>query len=137
MKDKVAFITGGAQGIGLACARLLAERGAKVVLGDVNAEKLNQSVQQLTSEGAEASCVAFNVAKQDEVSRAVNEVRERLGRIDILVNNAGITRDQLLIRMKKEDWDAVLAVNLTGAFLCTQAAVLVMIKQRYGRIVNI
>ncbi len=137
MKDRVALITGGAQGIGLACARLFAERGAKVVLADVNAEKLNQSVEDLRSAGAEASCVAFNVAKAEEVEQAVSQVRERLGKIDILVNNAGITRDQLLMRMKKEDWDAVIAVNLTGAFLCTHEVVPVMMKQRYGRIVNI
>ncbi len=137
MKDRVALITGGAQGIGLACARLFAERGAKVVLGDVNAERLNQSVQELSAQGAEASCVTFNVAKAEEVQQAVTQVRERLGKIDILVNNAGITRDQLLIRMKKEDWDAVIAVNLTGAFLCTHEVVPIMMKQRYGRIVNI
>jgi len=137
MKDRVALITGGAQGIGLACARLFAERGAKVVLADVNAEKLNQSVAELSAEGAAASCAAFNVANADEVEKAVNQVREQWGKIDILVNNAGITRDQLLMRMKKEDWDAVIAVNLTGAFLCTRAVVPGMMKQRWGRIVNI
>jgi 3-oxoacyl-[acyl-carrier protein] reductase len=137
MKDRVAFITGGAQGIGLACVRLFAESGAKVVLADVNADKLNQSAVELAATGAEAMCAVMDVSNPADVEKAMEAARERFGKIEILVNNAGITRDQLLVRMKKEDWDRVIAVNLTGVFLCTQAVLPGMMRQRYGRIVNV
>jgi 3-oxoacyl-[acyl-carrier protein] reductase len=137
MKGRVAFVTGAAQGIGRACALALAEAGARLVLADVNQEKLDGVANEVAGCGSEALAVPMNVADAVQVEAAFRKAYERFEKVEILVNNAGITRDQLLVRMKREDWDAVLSVNLTGAYLCTQQALPGMMKQRYGRMVNI
>ncbi len=135
--DKVALITGASQGIGKACALALGEAGAKVVVASRNREKLSKTAQELEAAGAEAMAVTLDVAVPEQIAAAFAGVKEKFGRLDILVNNAGITRDGLVLRMKLEDWGAVLATNLTGAHLCMQQALPMMLRQRYGRIVNI
>jgi 3-oxoacyl-[acyl-carrier protein] reductase len=130
----VALVTGAAQGIGLAIARTLAGCGASVVLADVDADKAQEAAKSVTGR---ALGLAMNVARGDEVAAGIARVMTECGRLDVLVNNAGITRDGLLIRMKEEDWDRVIEVNLKGTFHCTKAALGVMIKQRSGRIISI
>jgi 3-oxoacyl-[acyl-carrier protein] reductase len=137
LKDKVAFITGGSQGIGRACAIALAEAGADIAIGSRSVERLNSVVSEIESLGRSALAAKLDVCDSAQVHNAFEGVVQRFGRIDILVNNAGITKDMLLLRMKKEDWDSVLQTNLTGAFLCSQEAIKVMLKQKYGRIINI
>ena len=137
LKDKIAFITGGSQGIGKACALVLAEAGADVAVGGRNLEKLNQVVEEIRGLGRRAFAIQVDVADPPQVKAAFTEVQKQMGRMDILVNNAGITKDMLLLRMKIEEWDAVLNTNLKGVFLCTQEAIKIMLKQRYGRIINI
>ena len=137
MKGRVAFVPGAAQGIGRACALALAEDGARLVLADINQEGLEGVVKEVEGCGSEALAVPMNVADAAQVQAAFEQARQRFEKVDILVNNAGITRDQLLVRMKREDWDTVLAVNLTGAYFCIQQALPGMMRQRYGRIVNI
>ena len=134
LAGKVALITGAAQGIGLAIARTLAGCGASVVLADVDADKAREAAKSVTGR---ALGLAMNVARGDEVAAGIARVMTECGRLDVLVNNAGITRDGLLIRMKEEDWDRVIEVNLKGTFHCTKAALGVMIKQRSGRIISI
>ena len=134
LADRVALVTGAAQGIGLSIARQLAACGAVVVLGDVDADKTQEAAKSI---GGRALGVAMNVTRGAEVSAAVERVMAEFGRLDVLVNNAGITRDGLLIRMKEEDWDRVIDVNLKGTFHCTKAALGVMVKQRRGRIISI
>ncbi|HEY6349735.1 MAG TPA: 3-oxoacyl-[acyl-carrier-protein] reductase [Candidatus Angelobacter sp.] len=134
---RVAFVTGASQGIGRACALALAEGGAAVALAARNEEKLAQVAQEIQGKGAQAATFHMDVSNEDEIKTAVKAAIERFGKIDVLVNNAGITRDTLLLRMKRADWDSVLQTNLTGAFLCTQAAISSMLKQRWGRIINI
>jgi 3-oxoacyl-[acyl-carrier protein] reductase len=137
LKDKVAFITGGSQGIGRACAMVLAEAGADIAIGSRSIERLNSVVPEIESLGRSALAARLDVCDSVQVHSAFEAVVERFGRIDILVNNAGITKDMLLLRMKREDWDSVLQTNLTGMFLCSQEAIKVMLKQKYGRIINI
>ncbi|HXV20008.1 MAG TPA: 3-oxoacyl-[acyl-carrier-protein] reductase [Desulfuromonadales bacterium] len=137
MKDKVAAITGASRGIGRSIALALAGEGAKIVASARNAAELEKLVAEIREKGGEAIAVAGDVAVTADADRLVDAAVAAYGRLDILVNNAGITRDGLLLRMKDEDWDAVLNVNLKGAFLCTRAAAKVMSKQRYGRIINI
>ncbi len=134
LAGKVALVTGAAQGIGLAIARTLAGCGASVVLADVDADKAQEAAKSVTGR---ALGLAMNVARGDEVAAGIARVMTECGRLDVLVNNAGITRDGLLIRMKEEDWDRVIEVNLKGTFHCTKAALGVMIKQRSGRIISI
>jgi 3-oxoacyl-[acyl-carrier protein] reductase len=134
LADRVALVTGAAQGIGLSIARQLAACGAIVVLGDVDADKTQAAAKSV---GGRALGVGMNVTRGAEVSAAIERVMAEFGRLDILVNNAGITRDGLLIRMKEEDWDRVLDVNLKGTFHCTKAALGVMVKQRRGRVISI
>ena len=134
LAGKVALVTGAAQGIGLAIARTLAGCGASVVLADVDADKAQEAAKSVTGR---AFGLAMNVARGDEVAAGIARVMTECGRLDVLVNNAGITRDGLLIRMKEEDWDRVIEVNLKGTFHCTKAALGVMIKQRSGRIISI
>jgi 3-oxoacyl-[acyl-carrier protein] reductase len=136
VEGRVALVTGASQGIGRACALLLASSGAKVALAARNEEKLAATKAQIEAAGGQAETFKLDVANEDEVKATVKAVVAKFGRLDILVNNAGITRDQLLLRMKRADWDAVLATNLTGAYLCAQQAVGAMLKQRYGRIIN-
>jgi len=137
MKDKVAVITGASRGIGRSIALILAGEGAKIVVSARNSAELEKLVAEISEKGGEAIAVAGDVAVTADADRLVDAAVAAYGRLDILVNNAGITRDGLLLRMKDEDWDAVLNVNLKGAFLCTRAAAKVMSKQRYGRIINI
>ncbi|MCI0417890.1 MAG: 3-oxoacyl-[acyl-carrier-protein] reductase [Acidobacteria bacterium] len=137
LKDKVALITGGSQGIGRACALVLAEAGADVAVGGRNLEKLNAVVQEIQSLGRRALALPGDVSDPAQVKAAFAEFVKRFGKLDILVNNAGVTKDTLLLRMKVEDWDAVLNTNLKGVFLCTQEGVKIMLRQRYGRIINI
>ncbi len=138
LRDMVAIVTGASRGIGRAIAQALAEEGAKVVINYASASTAAQQVvSEITSFGGEAIAIQADVSEQDQVEALVNAVMEKWHRIDILINNAGITRDTLLVRMKPEDWQAVIDLNLTGVFLCTKAVSKVMLKQRSGRIINI
>ena len=137
LKDKVALITGAAQGIGKAIALKLADSGADVVIVDMNLEKAQETAKEIEGRGRRAIALKANVANLQETEAMIDETVAKLGAIHILVNNAGITRDALILRMKEEDWDAVISVNLKGVFNCTKAAVKHMVKQRYGRIINI
>ena len=134
LADRVALVTGSAQGIGWSIAQQLAACGASVVIADVEAEKAEAAAKAL---GGRTLGLAMNVSRSADVSAGIERVSTEFGRLDVLVNNAGITRDSLLIRMKDEDWDRVLDVNLKGTFYCTKAALGVMIKQRRGRIISI
>jgi 3-oxoacyl-[acyl-carrier protein] reductase len=136
LSGRVALITGASQGIGQACALKLAESGATVVLAARNQEKLTATVQQITGQGGQAAAFVMDVAVEEQIKSAVKSALAQFGKIDILVNNAGITRDQLVMRMKRTDWDAVLQTNLTAAHLCIQQVIGSMLKQRWGRIVN-
>jgi len=135
LKDKIALITGGANGIGLATVQRFVKEGAKVILWDV-ADKGNEVAERLRKEGHEVIFKKVSVTDQGEVVAAVAEARGLMGRIDILINNAGITRDRTLLKMSKQEWDDVIAVNLTGVFNCTQAVAPIMKEQNYGRIVS-
>jgi 3-oxoacyl-[acyl-carrier protein] reductase len=136
-KDRVAVVTGASRGIGRSISLALAAQGATIVAVDMDQAATDAIVSELTASGAKALGVVGNVTVAQDVERMIDAAVEAFGRVDILVNNAGITRDGLLVRMKDEDWDAVLTVNLKGAFLCTRAVSRVMTKQRYGRIINI
>src|SRR5690242_18855128 len=133
----VALVTGASQGIGRACALALAESGAQLALCARNEEKLAGVVREAESKGAQAAAFRMDVSDEDSVKTAVKSAIGRFGKVDILINNAGITKDTLLMRMKRADWDSVIQTNLTGAFLCTQAVISSMLKQRWGRIINI
>ena len=137
LEGRVAFVTGAAQGIGRAIALALAEDGADLALGDLNLEKLEATAREVEGLGRKALALHLDVSSSDSVLAAVTKVLETWGKIDILVNNAGITKDNLIMRMKPQDWDVVLGVNLNGAFHCIRTVLPVMVKQRYGRIVNI
>src|ERR1700685_3476455 len=137
LTDRVAFVTGASQGIGRACALKLATNGATVAAAARNQEKLNELVAEITAAGGRAVACALDVTDEDQVKSSIKGVVAQFGKVDILVNNAGITRDQLVMRMKRADWDAVLQTNLTSAYLCTQAVSTSMLKQRWGRIINI
>jgi 3-oxoacyl-[acyl-carrier protein] reductase len=137
LSQRVAFVTGASQGIGRTCALRLAKDGVAVALAARNQEKLNELVNEITAAGGKASAFALDVAEEDQVKPAVKAAIAQFGKIDILVNNAGITRDQLVMRMKRADWDAVLQTNLTSAYLCIQNVIPSMLKQRWGRIINI
>jgi 3-oxoacyl-[acyl-carrier protein] reductase len=136
-KDKVAVITGASRGIGRSIALALAAQGARIVAFDLDMAETEKVAEEIRALGVEALAVLGNVTVAADTERMIDSAMEKFGRVDILVNNAGITRDGLLMRMKDEDWDAVLGVNLKGAFLCSRAASKVMAKQRYGRIINI
>ena len=137
LKDKIALVTGAAQGIGKAIALRLANSGADLAVLDMNLEKAEETAKEIEKLGRRAIALKANVASLQEAETIMDETVARLGAIHILVNNAGITRDALILRMKEEEWDAVIDVNLKGTFNCTKAAVRYMSKQRYGRIVNI
>jgi len=137
LKDKVAVISGSAQGIGYATAEVFAAEGAKVVIVDVNAEMAKKSAETLAAGKDTAIGLACDVTKYDQCEAVVKAAVEKWGKIDILVNNAGITKDNLMMRMSEADWDLVLNVNLKGAFNFTKAVVRPMMKAHYGRIVNI
>jgi 3-oxoacyl-[acyl-carrier protein] reductase len=137
LSGHVALVTGASQGIGRACALKLAAAGATVALAARNEEKLRALLQEITSAGGKGDAFVLDVADEEQVKATVKTVIAEFGKIDILVNNAGITRDQLVMRMKRADWDAVLQTNLTSAYLCIQQAIPSMLKQRWGRIINI
>ena len=137
LDGKVALVTGGAQGIGKAIALCLAREGADVAVSDVNLEKAQETCREVEALGRKALAVGGSVAEAKAAEAMVEKTVETLGGLDILVNNAGITRDGVLLRMKEEDWDLVLSVNLKGAYLCTKAALRTLIKRKGGKIINI
>jgi 3-oxoacyl-[acyl-carrier protein] reductase len=137
LSGRVALVTGASQGIGRACALRLAQSGAAVAVAARNQEKLNEVVAEITAAGGKASAFAMDVAEEEQIKAAFKAALAQFGKIDILVNNAGITRDQLVMRMKRADWDSVLNTNLTSAYVCIQQAIGSMLKQRWGRIINI
>jgi 3-oxoacyl-[acyl-carrier protein] reductase len=137
LKDKVAVVTGASQGIGRETALALAQAGAKVVLAARSEEKLVALAGAIAAAGGEATALKLDVADAEQVKAGFKQVIEKFGRLDILVNNAAVTRDGLAMRMKKDDWDAVLQTNLTGAHFCIQQALATMMKARAGRIINI
>ncbi|MDF0645308.1 MAG: 3-oxoacyl-[acyl-carrier-protein] reductase [Nitrospira sp.] len=137
LEGRVAVVTGGAQGIGRAIAESLAKAGADIVVADLDPARSTEAIAAIEQAGRKALNVKVNVADANDTKAMADQVLKEWGKIDILVNNAGITRDGLLLRMKEEDWNLVLRVNLTGTFNCTKAVLQPMTKQRYGRIVNI
>ena len=137
LKDKIALVTGGGQGIGRVIGDKLAKSGAHVIFGDINLENAEKSAEDVLANGGNASATLINVADPENVKVAFNSIAKEFKPLDILVNNAGITKDGLFVRMKEDDWDRVLAVNLKGSFLCGQQAAKHMMKQRQGAIVNI
>jgi 3-oxoacyl-[acyl-carrier protein] reductase len=137
LSGRVAFITGASQGIGRACALKLAGEGAAVAVAARNQEKLNELVNEIAATGGKAAAYALDVTDEEQIKASIKSVIAEFGKIDILVNNAGITRDQLVMRMKRADWDMVLQTNLTSAYLCIQQVSSSMLRQRWGRIINI
>jgi 3-oxoacyl-[acyl-carrier protein] reductase len=137
LAGRTAVVTGGTRGIGLTIARALAEDGASVVVSGRDAARLESAVSELEGLGAAAVGVTADQSKREDCDRLVDAAKERFGRIDVLVNNAGITRDQLLVRMKDDEWDQVVDTNLRGVFLMTRAAAKSMMRQKTGRIINI
>ncbi len=138
LKDKVALVTGGSRGIGRAIVLSFAREGAKVLINYKGNEKAAiETLEEVKKIGGEGEVFKADVGIEEEVDKMFNFVLEKWGRLDILVNNAGITRDNLLIRMKNEEWDQVINTNLKGVFYCTRSALKIMLKQRYGRIINI
>jgi len=137
LKNKVALVTGASRGIGKSISLALARQGAKIVAVDITLKGMDELLAEIKARGSEGVAVEGNVTVAADTEKMIDQAVASFGRVDILVNNAGITRDGLLMRMKEEDWDAVLTVNLKGAFLCTRAVCKVMTKQRYGRIINI
>jgi 3-oxoacyl-[acyl-carrier protein] reductase len=137
LKGRVALVTGASQGIGRATALALAQAGARVAAAARNTGKLDGVVVEIAAAGGEAIAVPMDVADAEQVKAGFRHTIEKFGKLDILVNNAAITRDGLAVRMKVEDWDAVLRTNLTGAHLCAQQAMSVMMRARYGRIINV
>ena len=137
LKGRVALVTGAAQGIGRAIAEALAKEGADVIVSDINIDAAKVTANEIGKLGVKAVAIKTNVADAGDVTASVDQAVKEFGKIDILINNAGITKDNLLIRMKDEDWDAVLSVNLRSMFLCIKAIAPLMMKNRWGRIVNI
>ena len=139
LNGRVAVVTGASQGIGRACALRLAHYGANVALVARNQQKLEEVAREIESAGGRSRAIVIptDIENEDQIKSAFKSIVAQLGKVDILVNNAGITRDQLIMRMKRADWDAVLNTNLTSAYLCTQQAITPMLKQRWGRIINV
>jgi 3-oxoacyl-[acyl-carrier protein] reductase len=136
LSGRVALVTGASQGIGRACALKLAESGAAVALAARNQEKLEELARTITAHGGQAAAFAMDVDDEQQIKSGCKAALEKFGKIDILLNNAGITRDQLVMRLKRADWDAVLNTNLTSAYLCIQQVIGSMLRHRWGRIVN-
>jgi len=137
MKNRIAFVTGASRGIGRACALALSVAGARTVLAARQIEKLEQVAAEIRGASGDAFVVPLDLASADSIRSAFAKAAKEFGRIDILVNNAAITKDGLAVRMKQQDWDEVLAANLTGAFVATQQVLLGMMRERWGRIINI
>ena len=137
LDGRIALVTGASQGIGRACALALAEAGATVALAARNEAKLAEVAAEIEAAGGKAAAFALDVASEESIKAGAKAILERFGKVEVLVNNAGITRDGLVLRMKRADWDDVLATNLTGAFLLTQALLSAMLRNRWGRIINI
>ncbi len=138
LKDQVAIVTGGAQGIGRAIAETLAKEGAQIVISDINAEQAQKAAQEIKAGfQVETMSVGGNVANYADCEKLAQQVLDKFSKINILINNAGITRDNRILRMSDAEWDSVLGVNLKGVFNCTKAVSRIMLKQRTGRIINI
>lgn len=137
MANRIAFITGASRGIGRACALALSAGGARVVLAARQLDKLEEVAAEIRAAGREAFVVSIDLASQDSIKEAFAKASKEFGRVDILVNNAGLTRDGLAMRMKRDDWDAVIQTNLSGSFFCIQQVLPLMVRERWGRIVNI
>ncbi|MBI4982981.1 MAG: 3-oxoacyl-[acyl-carrier-protein] reductase [Candidatus Omnitrophica bacterium] len=137
LKDKVALITGGARGIGKSIALMFAKEGADIVIGDVNLEEAEKTCKEIEALGRKTLALQLDVTDLAKVEEVVNKILDKFTKVDILVNNAGITKDNLLLRMNPDQWDAVLNVNLKGAFNCIKAVTKPMMKQRSGKIINI
>jgi 3-oxoacyl-[acyl-carrier protein] reductase len=135
--NRIAMVTGASRGIGRACALELAKAGAKVALAARQTEKLEEVAAEIRAMGGEAFVVSIDLASQESIKEGVSRVAKEFGRIDILVNNAGMTKDGLALRMRADDWNLVLQTNLTGAFFCIQQVISPMMRERWGRIVNI
>lgn len=139
LKDQVAVVTGAGRGIGKAIAEALAKEGASLIIADVFFDQAKETADKLQSSfsGIKSIAMKLDVSKSDEVKQTFDEINKNFGKIDILVNNAGITRDGFIMRMNESDWDSVIDINLKGVFLCSKEAIKTMMKQKYGRIVNI
>jgi 3-oxoacyl-[acyl-carrier protein] reductase len=137
LEGKTAFVSGASQGIGRACALTLAKMGARLALAARNKDKLEAVVTEITAGGGQARAFVMDVSDEASIQATAKAAIAHFGSVDILVNNAGITRDTLLLRMKRADWDAVMTTNLTGAFLLTQAVLNPMLRARWGRIINV
>ncbi len=137
LEGKTALVTGASQGIGRACAIALARAGASVALAARNESKLNEVAAEISANGGAAKAFVLNVASEESIKTTAKAVLDHFGTVHILINNAGITKDTLLLRMKRSDWDEVITTNLTGTFLLTQALIGPMLKARWGRIINI
>jgi 3-oxoacyl-[acyl-carrier protein] reductase len=137
LEGRVALVTGASQGIGRACAEALAEAGAQIALASRDLERLGAVADKIQDRGKKTLSLSLDVSSPESVKAAVAKTLDTWGKIEILVNNAGITRDNLIMRMKPEDWEAVLRTNLNGAYHCIQAVINGMVRQRYGRIINI
>lgn len=137
LKDQVVLVTGGARGIGKAIAENFATKGAQLVIADISLNSAEETARNISATGVRTLALGLDVSKAEEVSSAFEKIIKEFGRLDVVINNAGITKDALILRMKEEDWDAVININLKGVFLCSKEAVKLMVKQRYGRIINI
>jgi 3-oxoacyl-[acyl-carrier protein] reductase len=137
LAGRVALVTGASQGIGRACALALAEAGAAVAVAARNQEKLKEVVREIEAASGKSAAFVMDVSDEEQIKSASKAVLAQFGKVDILVNNAGVTRDQLVMRMKRADWDAVINTNLTSAYLCIQQVIGSMLKQRWGRIINV
>ena len=137
LQNKIALVTGGAEGIGRQICLAFARQGADVIVADINIELARKTADEINAVGCRAQAEELNVADAAEAQNVVNKILDKFKKIDILVNNAGITRDNLLMKMQPEDWEAVIKVNLSGAFNCIRAVSRAMLKQRSGKIINI
>jgi len=137
LENKVAIVTAAGRNIGKSIALALAKEGAKITVVDVNETDGNNVVNEIKELGSDAIFINCDISKSDEVDKMVKNTVDTFGKLDILVNNAGITRDTLIVRMKDEDWDKVISINLTGTFYCSRAAAKIMMTQKSGKIVNI
>ncbi len=137
LSGRVALVTGASQGIGRACALKLASQGATVAVVARTQEKLDALEKEISAVGGKAAAFTLDVSNEEQIKTVIKSVIGQLGKIDVLVNNAGVTRDQLVMRMKRADWDTVINTNLTSAYLCIQQVISSMLKQRWGRIINI